>query len=104
FFSLDASNLLAVLAARLGFHLPYFHARMTLEEEGSTIPFTSRRTHWGASTANCEVVWTRGESLSKAAPETLDFFLLERYCLYAAHRNHLYRVRIAHRPDRKSTR
>jgi uncharacterized protein YqjF (DUF2071 family) len=98
FFSLDASNLLAVLGARLGFHLPYFQARMTLKEEGSTIQFTSRRTHWGASAADCEVVWSRGESLPEAAPETLDFFLLERYCLYAAHGNHLYHARIAHRP------
>jgi uncharacterized protein len=98
FFSLDASNLLAVIGARLAFHLPYFQARMTLNEEGSTIRFTSRRTHWGTSSADCEVIWTRGKSLSEAAPETLDFFLLERYCLYAAHRNHLYRARIAHRP------
>src|SRR5215470_10299103 len=31
FFSLDAANRLAVLGARIGFHLPYYHARMILE-------------------------------------------------------------------------
>jgi uncharacterized protein len=98
FFSLDASNLLAVLGARVGFHLPYFQARMTLKEEKATIRFTSRRTHWGASPATCEVVWTRGEPLPEVKPGTLDFFLLERYCLYAARGDRLYRARIAHRP------
>jgi uncharacterized protein YqjF (DUF2071 family) len=98
FLSLDASNPLAVLGARLGFHLPYFQARMTLKEEGSTIHFNSHRTHWGAPPADCEVVWTRGEPLPEAEPGTLDFFLLERYCLYAARGDRLYRARIAHRP------
>ena len=45
FLSLDASNPLAVLGARLGFALPYFLARITLEEQDRTIQFTSRRTH-----------------------------------------------------------
>lgn len=98
FFSLDASNLLAVLGARLGFHLPYFQACMTLKEEGPMIHFTSHRTHWGAPSADCEVVWTRDGSLPEAEPGTLDFFLLERYCLYAASGDRLYRARIAHRP------
>jgi len=98
FFSLDASNLLAVIGARLGFHLPYYHARMTLEEQEQTVHFTSQRTHWGAPAAHCEVVWTRGAPVAKAEPGTRDFFLLERYCLYAVHGDRLYRTRIAHRP------
>jgi uncharacterized protein len=98
FFSLDASNPLAVAGARLGFGLPYFQARMTLKEEGATIHFTSHRAPWGAPPADCEVGWTRGESVLEAEPGTLDFFLLERYCLYAARGDRLYRTRIAHRP------
>jgi uncharacterized protein YqjF (DUF2071 family) len=98
FFSLDASNPLAVLGARWGFRLPYFRARMTLKEEGPTIHFTSHRTHRGAPPADCEGVWIRGQPLPEAEPGTLDFFLLERYCLYAARGAHLYRARIAHRP------
>ena len=98
FFSLDASNVLAVIGARVGFHLPYFRARMTLAEHEQTVHFTSHRTHWGAPAAHCDVVWTRGEPVAAAKPGTLDFFLLERYCLYAAHGDRLYRTRIAHRP------
>jgi uncharacterized protein YqjF (DUF2071 family) len=98
FFSLDASNLFAVVGARLGYHLPYFWARMTLHEEGPTIHYTSHRIHWGARPADFEAVWTRGAPLPEAEPETLTFFLLERYCLYAARGAHLYRARIAHRP------
>lgn len=98
FFSLDASNPLAVLSARLGYFLPYFQARMQLKEEGPTLHFTSSRTHWGAHPANFEAVWTWGKSLPQAKAETLEFFLLERYCLYAAHGERLYRARIYHRP------
>ena len=36
FFSLDASNAVATLGARLTFHLPYFHARMRLERRNDT--------------------------------------------------------------------
>src|SRR3954470_12132467 len=66
FFSLDASNPLAVWGARLGFHLPYFQARMMLKEEEATIHFTSHRSHRAAPPADCEVIWTRGESLPEA--------------------------------------
>ena len=34
FFSLDAGRRLAVEGARLAFHLPYFHARMSIERDG----------------------------------------------------------------------
>ena len=98
FFSLDASNLLAVLGARLGYALPYFQARMRLREEGATIHFRSSRIHGGKSPADFAVVWTRGKILPEAEPETLEFFLLERYCLYAAQGERLYRASIHHRP------
>src|SRR5256885_3084230 len=41
FFSLDASNTLAVLVARATFGLPYFRARMRLREHDSDIQFAS---------------------------------------------------------------
>ena len=39
FFSLDATNPLAVLSARVGFHLPYFFASIDLERKGATRHF-----------------------------------------------------------------
>ena len=98
FLSLDAGNALAVLGARLAFHLPYFQARMALEEEGRRINFRSERIHWKAPEAFFKAAWTRGASRLKAQPGTLDFFLIERYCLYTARGSHLYRARIHHRP------
>jgi len=98
FFSLDASNALAVLGARLGFGLPYYQAAQTLEERGETIRFSSRRTHTGAPRALLEATWTRGAPLPEAEPDSLDFFLTERYCLYAERGGAVYRSRIFHAP------
>jgi uncharacterized protein len=98
FFSLDASNALAVLGARLSLGLPYFRARMRLQEHQADIHFTSTRTHPGAPVAQFEGTWSRGEPRPSPLPDTLDFFLVERYCLYTTRRGQLYRVRIFHRP------
>lgn len=98
FLSLDASNPLAILGARMGFALPYFLARMSLKETNSEIQFVSRRRHPAAERADIHVKWRTHEKLPEAAPESLDFFLLERYCLYAARGGRLARTRIHHRP------
>jgi uncharacterized protein YqjF (DUF2071 family) len=98
FFSLDAANPLAVLGARLGFALPYFQAVMSLEEEGPAIRFTSRRVPAGSPPAEFAAAWTGGDFLPELQPDTLDFFLIERYCLYAQQDTRLYRARIFHPP------
>ena len=98
FFSLDASNPVAALGARLTFHLPYFHARMNLERRNRTLHFASRRNHPHAAPAEFEAVWTVGERLSPSEPGSLRFFLTERYVLYSARKDALYRARIFHRP------
>lgn len=98
FLSLEASNALAVMGARLAFHLPYFRARMRLKEQGQSLHMTSHRTHPGAPPADFDAVWAGGETLSRALPGSLEFFLIERYCLYAASRTRLYRARIFHPP------
>lgn len=98
FLSLEASNPVAVAGARLGFHLPYFQARMSLQERGERIRYSSHRTHPGAPGALFEAEWTRTAPRPPAEPRTLDFFLIERYCLYAEYRRRLRRCRIHHRP------
>jgi len=98
FFSLDANNPLAVLGARLAFHLPYFGASMGLERHDRVIRFASRRTQRRAAPADFEAAWRVGDELGEARPGSLDFFLVERYCLYSAHKGRLYRARIFHRP------
>lgn len=97
FFSLDASSLLAVAAARLLYGLPYFPAVMSMRSEGSRTVYASRRR--GAQGARLDVRWSVGEPMGTAvAAGTRDHFLIERYNLYVARRAGLYRGRVRHRP------
>jgi uncharacterized protein YqjF (DUF2071 family) len=98
FFSLDANGTIAVLTARTFFHLPYFNAEMKLDQHSQTIVYTSRRTERDAPRARFDATWQIGERLPESKPGTLEFFLTERYCLYTAHGDDLYRCRIAHAP------
>lgn len=95
FLSLDASNPLAVLGARLGFGLPYFQALMTLDEQDGRIRFASRRLHPGGEPAAFDASWHRGEE-RPPQPGSRAFFLIERYCLYVRRAGHLFRTRIFH--------
>ena len=71
---------------------------MSLERRDRTIYFSSRRAHRRAAPAEFEAVWTVGEKLPQCELGSLEFFLIERYCLYSARGGKLYRVRILHRP------
>lgn len=96
FFSLDANSALAVMGARTVYNLPYFNARITLEQEGDTIVYSLTRK--GDPPAEFASTWTIGEKLAQSDPDSLDFFLTERYCLYSLRGERLYRLRIHHRP------
>ncbi len=98
FLSLDASNPLFVLGARLGFGLPYYQALMTLNDLERTLRFRSRRFHPAAPSAELDVTWRGGASLSPAHPGSRAFFLIERYCLYVVRGGALFRTRIFHAP------
>lgn len=96
FLSLDASNPLAVAGARVSFALPYFQALIKLEHRGEETRFKSVRAHPGAPRAVFEAQWRRGETLPESQPGSLDFFLTERYCLYASRGSRILRSRIHH--------
>jgi len=106
FFSLDATNALAVWAARTFFHLPYFRARLSLERPApDQLRYVGHRVHNGAPDAHFTATWQLGAALPPVEPGSLTFFLTERYCLYAAaggaapgQGERLYRGRIAHAP------
>ena len=98
FFSLDANSTAAVMGARALFRLPYFNARISREREGDTTVYRSSRDDSAGRPAEFEATWTTGADQPEAQPGTLDFFLVERYCLYTADGGKLYRVRIHHRP------
>lgn len=96
FFSLDADSILAVVGARMAYHLPYRQAQIRMRQESGTIRYSSHRRD--LPPADFHAVWRPGEMMGKAPPESLDFFLAERYCLYAESRGRLFRARIFHEP------
>lgn len=96
FFSLDCTNAAAVFGARTFYYLPYYNAEITLEQNESEIVYYSKRTD--KPLATLETTWTIGHSLPQSEPESLEFFLTERYCLFSEHKGNLYRARIHHRP------
>jgi uncharacterized protein len=99
FFSLDAGNPLAVAVARAWFHLPYFRARMSCEDSVGGIRYKSERTHRGARVGVLEANYRLGGEISEPQPGTLEHFLTERYCLYAADSaGRIFRGEIHHQP------
>ena len=86
FFSLDATSVPAVLAARATFRLPYYTARMCCDARDDTIAYASRRRNLRQDTPDAEFA-ARYRAVGPAfspQPGTLEYFLTERYCLYAA--------------------
>jgi uncharacterized protein YqjF (DUF2071 family) len=94
FFSLDANRLLPVWGARTFFFLPYFEAHIDLRSEDGRTSF--RQTRTSDEHARFEVEWTAEGEVFHAQPGSLEFFLIERYCLYTSHENEIYRCRINH--------
>jgi len=101
FFSLDVTNPLAVRGARLAFHLPYFDAEMTVQREGETVNYKSKRTHKGKRDEAADFV-SRYRPIGpvyNAQSGSLDHWLTERYCLYSANeRGCVFRADIHHKP------
>jgi uncharacterized protein len=97
FFSLDAGNPVAVGAARMLLNLPYYAADMSVTRRDGAIHYESRRQT--APSAELSAVY---HGLGGAQPPqtgTLEYFLTERYCLYAVnHRQFPYRLEIHHPP------
>jgi uncharacterized protein YqjF (DUF2071 family) len=99
FFSLDTSSLLAVEAARRAYKLPYFHARISLERRGSRVRYAAARRNAPRPFA-FEASYGPAGKAGKSEPGSLEHFLTERYCLYTAEGQVLYRAEIHHPPWR----
>ncbi|HZG74281.1 MAG TPA: DUF2071 domain-containing protein [Paenibacillus sp.] len=99
FFSLDATNALAVAGARTFFRLPYYRADMSVASEGGAgIVYRSRRTHRNAPSAEFAARYAPTSGPDRAEAGSLDTWLTERYALYTVHRGHVYRGDIHHAP------
>lgn len=103
FYSLDANQWLAVKIARTFFHLPYEHAAMraTVAPETGEVDFRARRA--GTERESRFGYRPAGESAGrKAKAGSLEFFLVERYRLFAqdARRERLFSGQVHHPPYR----
>ena len=97
FLSLDASSRLAVEGARRRFGLPFFHARLSLDETGDWRDVECARVGERGRVFSGRYR-TEGEETVPAAG-SLEQFLVERYCLYATdRRGRLRRGEIHHEP------
>jgi uncharacterized protein YqjF (DUF2071 family) len=92
FFSLDAGSLLAVLAARTMYHLPYHWSEMRHEQRSEReFSFYSRR-RFSSYPVEFRARY-RGlgptRKLAEGQAGTLEYFLMERYCLFSLNREGL---------------
>ncbi len=107
FFSLDAANLIAVKIARTLWKLPYYHAKMEIrklrEETTAPVPnftvkapermnqpgnsveiaYSTQRFNSKKTDVFCQTRYRVDSDIIPSLPGSLEFFLAERYILYA---------------------
>lgn len=97
FFSLDATNLLAIKTAKTFYHLPYLYADIVVKQNGPTIEYESRRLSDDNSKLLCSY-WPISEPFH-AAKGTFDEWMSERYCSYTLNKRGVpLRCDILHQP------
>lgn len=106
FFSLDCDQPIAVAIAKRFFHLPYEHAVMgaktALVADDEQMTYRCRRREPGVAEAT--YAWSASRDATLAALGSLEWFLVERYLLFAADaRGRLYRGRVHHAPYQINT-
>ncbi|MCB0006531.1 MAG: DUF2071 domain-containing protein, partial [Anaerolineales bacterium] len=94
-YSLDCNQPFAVWLARTFFRLPYEHAQMQAVNLGGKIAYQLKRQ--GAQTGSHFAYEPAGPTFF-AAPESLEFFLAERYLLFAHTAQGLATGRVHHTP------
>ncbi|MBV8376040.1 MAG: DUF2071 domain-containing protein [Verrucomicrobia bacterium] len=95
FYSLDANQPLAVCIARAIFALPYQFAKMRARISAGEIDYRSQRF---GSRNSLHYRYRPSEKLGEAPFGSLEFFLVERYRLFARRGNKLLNGRVHHSP------
>jgi uncharacterized protein YqjF (DUF2071 family) len=96
FFSLDCNQPIAVEIARRSFQLPYEHATMSASKRDGMIDYRSKRRR---ETIDAEFQYPIATQPKAAEPESLGWFLVERYLLFSANRaGNLFCGRVHHSP------
>jgi len=103
FFSLDATNPIAVRVARRFFKLPYFLAGIDVQREG-TVRYHSRRREKRRPAEEFTASYAPSGPVFEPRKGTLEYFLVERYCLYTCDANGTpWRLDIHHPPWKLQT-
>jgi uncharacterized protein YqjF (DUF2071 family) len=98
FFSLDVPRRLVVAGARALFHLPYHRARMAVHTRAGWVDYASERATRGTP-AGFRGLYRGTGAAFRGAPGSLEAWLVERYCLYAAdRRGRVFRCDVHHAP------
>ena len=100
FFSLEASKLLPVVVARNRYRLPYHLARMSIRPTDGACSYRTERLWPGPASGLSELGCAYEDEPCEAVPGTLEFWLLERYLLYARSGGRLFTGRVHHPPYR----
>jgi uncharacterized protein YqjF (DUF2071 family) len=95
FYSLDANQPLAVCLARGAFALPYEFAGMKATVADGEIDY---RSHRCGHKTSLHYRYRPSDKLGEAKFGTLEFFLIERYRLFACRGNQLFTGRVHHSP------
>jgi uncharacterized protein YqjF (DUF2071 family) len=95
FYSLDANQALAVWLARAAFALPYEFARMKARVTNREIDYW---THRSGGKRSLHYRYRPSRPLGEAQFGTLEFFLIERYRLFARRGKRLLTGRVHHSP------
>jgi hypothetical protein len=99
FFTLEASRLPAVLAARVSYHLPYRWAAMSVTENAGQVRYESRRNRlFGRGRTNIVVEPIVVEPGEPPVRTELDNFVTARFWLFAAAGKRIYAAPIEHKP------
>lgn len=104
FYSLDATNPVAVRGARWLYNLQYMDAKISFDRDrgcdcGSWIRYKNSRTHRGEPAAELDVEYRPIGPVYEAARGTLLDWLTSRYSLFSANKKgQLFRGDVAHEP------
>ena len=98
FFSLEASSLPAVITARVGYQIPYFWARMSIERSEGAYRYVSARRWPGPRGARSDVSVRVGQPFEPGEAGPLDRFLTARWALYGDLGPWLSYARMFHEP------
>jgi uncharacterized protein YqjF (DUF2071 family) len=98
FFSLDAARLEPVLVARSTYALPYMWSAMTVERDGATVRYRSRRRWPGPTPARSAVTLEVGDRLAPSELGEFDHYLTARWQLYTTLGPVLARSTVEHEP------